>query len=722
MTKGTVIGQTLQVQARKQAFDDGSKRRALVTTVANWDTAGIRCKLEETGEIIYCQPRASGAMFDISVNDYVWVEKLVGGMRNEWFVVGFCETSGGSFIPPLRPAVATQISELYASDGSPQAIDCDADGNATVLVSLVLDDGAGDSPHLQLVGGSNDDTAEMYLADGAQAGESDLVVALPGTQGASKLSLTDGSQAEVFSVNDDGVMHLAPGSQPPTAAEGDVYAGAQSINYFDGTIWHDLTEGSQGSQGPQGATGPQGAQGAGAQGAQGATGSQGPGGSQGPQGAQGSGSQGPQGAQGATGPQGSSTGSQGPQGATGPQGPQGASGGGGGDITGGGTATYIPKWTGAQALGDSIIVDDGSAHIGIGIAAPEYTLHSAIAASTSLRYGLFVENPSGSDTGAVGILFGARGGGSGAGARAKGALVYELTAGYGRGAFHFLQAVSDDSTPAALGDEVLTILNDGSVGIGTTTPAEKLEVAGDVGFTSGATRTIYTIGANDLVLMAYDANHAITIGRTTNTLTLREYGDIIFDAGISSTEIMRIDGSAGRVGIGTDSPARLLHVDGELRLTPQADPPGSAAEGDVYADSDHNLYYYNGTGWDDLTAGGGTGLWTDQGTYIYANNYTSAVVTDTERFGIGTTNPLGKLDSTQSNAAGAIPSLYLYQADVDQPLIMFRGQATTGLGNNIVAEAEVSTATRTGWLRIEVQDDGGQIASQDYFIPIYTLA
>ena len=40
------------------------------------------------------------------------------------------------------------------------------------------DDGAGDSPALVLVGGSNDDTAQIYLLDDAVAGNSDLVVQL----------------------------------------------------------------------------------------------------------------------------------------------------------------------------------------------------------------------------------------------------------------------------------------------------------------------------------------------------------------------------------------------------------------------------------------------------------------------------------------------------------------------------------------------------------------
>jgi len=34
-----------------------------------------------------------------------------------------------------------------------------------------------------------------------------------------------------------------------------------------------------------------------------------------------------------------------------------------------------------------------------------------------------------------------------------------------------------------------------------------------------------------------------------------------------------------------------------LKLTPTADPPASAAEGMIYADTDHHIYYYNGSRW-----------------------------------------------------------------------------------------------------------------------------
>ena len=69
-----------------------------------------------------------------------------------------------------------------------------------------------------------------------------------------------------------------------------------------------------------------------------------------------------------------------------------------------------------------------------------------------------------------------------------------------------------------------------------------------------------------------------------------------------------------KVGIGTlTTPAANLYVVGDasittsctigtfLKLTPTADPPGSATEGMIYADTDHHLYYYNGTSWVSMT-------------------------------------------------------------------------------------------------------------------------
>jgi hypothetical protein len=44
----------------------------------------------------------------------------------------------------------------------------------------------------------------------------------------------------------------------------------------------------------------------------------------------------------------------------------------------------------------------------------------------------------------------------------------------------------------------------------------------------------------------------------------------------------------------------VVTLSAALKLTPQADPPNPAAEGQIYADTDHHLYYYNGSEWKQL--------------------------------------------------------------------------------------------------------------------------
>jgi len=572
-------------------------------------------------------------VFDLSVGDYVWARRLVGGQRNEWIVVGFCETAGGSFVPSLRGSVG-QISELYASDGSPQALDVDADGVMTVLTELI-------TPTLQLQDTGADNTLALTYNEDATAdrvfnlvmGDADRTLTL-----SDDVTLGDWFDQSVKAAASPTFAYLkfTPGSAPGSPAEGDVYVNSSDHNiyFYNGSDWEDLA------------------------------------------------------------------------------------GAGGGGVTGSGTATYIPAWTGSTSLGDSIIVDDGSDHVGIGTASPGGILElmdgSVRIVFTSNRIERWDD-----DSDAVQMW-----------------VNYE---GYAGGTTRFRDFVVGDGKH----NGILAVDGSaGGVGIGTLAPTDDLEVV-DAG-TDARSRidlTTYNDQAAYSPVMWMRKSNSDTPGTVSETQdgdVLGELGALGVSSGsafVSGSYIRWTqNGSAGasRVPVdmhfltspgGTTAPLdrMVITYDGAVHLVPVGT-PASPTEGDLYSDADHNLYYYNGTGWDDLTAGGGTGLWTDQGTYVYANNYTSVVVTDTGRLGVGTTNPLGKIDATQSSASGVIPSLYLYQADVDQPLIMFRGQATTGLGNNIIAEVEVTTATRAGWLRVEVQDDGSQITSQDYFIPIYTLA
>jgi len=55
----------------------------------------------------------------------------------------------------------------------------------------------------------------------------------------------------------------------------------------------------------------------------------------------------------------------------------------------------------------------------------------------------------------------------------------------------------------------------------------------------------------------------------------------------------------GNVGFGTETPVRKVHINGVMRLEPQATQP-TGALGDLYVGTDGKLYFHNGTGWKEV--------------------------------------------------------------------------------------------------------------------------
>jgi hypothetical protein len=70
---------------------------------------------------------------------------------------------------------------------------------------------------------------------------------------------------------------------------------------------------------------------------------------------------------------------------------------------------------------------------------------------------------------------------------------------------------------------------------------------------------------------------------------------------VTSTENLSTE-NYGTTGIGnvvlsTGPTLTTVNITDVIKLTPTASPPAGATEGMIYADTDHHLYYYNGTGW-----------------------------------------------------------------------------------------------------------------------------
>lgn len=98
-------------------------------------------------------------------------------------------------------------------DGTDLRVDEDAAFTWTALhthtANIILDDGAGDSPQLQFIGGSNDDAVLMYLVDNAVVGNSDLVIRLCAADDGSQLIIQDNSPATVAYIDADGNARFA---------------------------------------------------------------------------------------------------------------------------------------------------------------------------------------------------------------------------------------------------------------------------------------------------------------------------------------------------------------------------------------------------------------------------------------------------------------------------------------------------------------------------------
>ena len=116
MTAGE-LGRTMRKTTGDVAHEKAKLHYAVVSSVTNWDTEGIQCELQATGETVWCEAAAAAVMYELAVGDFVWLKKLTDGARNAWIVQGFAKSSGGSYVPALRTGI--KVDELWASDGDP---------------------------------------------------------------------------------------------------------------------------------------------------------------------------------------------------------------------------------------------------------------------------------------------------------------------------------------------------------------------------------------------------------------------------------------------------------------------------------------------------------------------------------------------------------------------------------------------------------------------------
>jgi hypothetical protein len=106
--------------------------------IANRGTTGqIRATLSN-GTTIWVD--AGGNLAELTAGDIIWVERIGVGTRSEWRMVDWFSDSVGNRVPAGRSDVFNaKVSEIWAADGDPIALDTDNSGNMQVLTSIDMD-------------------------------------------------------------------------------------------------------------------------------------------------------------------------------------------------------------------------------------------------------------------------------------------------------------------------------------------------------------------------------------------------------------------------------------------------------------------------------------------------------------------------------------------------------------------------------------------------------
>lgn len=277
-------------------------------------------------------------------------------------------------------------------------------------------------------------------------------------------------------------------------------------------------------------------------------------------------------------------------------------------ISGSGTANYIPKFTGTRILANSLIYDSGSM-VGIGNNNPNYLLDLKTIdnAKIFLRGGISQNGILFDSISSINSFYLFNGT-----LTTSGFGIYDVTNNINR----------------------LWVKNDGNIGIGTTSPNAKLDVNGTIlssrlnvaggnqnsillNNASNGTTTGFLIGrsfaSNNLQdLFIYDIENAafrlninssgnIGIGTTNPLSKLEVHGSAVFNEGSTDSDfrvesdgnanMVFVDASTDRVGIGTNAPTKTLDVNGEVKIATTTATPtvllgkdGSNVVGQLYID------------------------------------------------------------------------------------------------------------------------------------------
>jgi hypothetical protein len=317
----------------------------------------------------------------------------------------------------------------------------------------------------------------------------------------------------------------------------------------------------------------------------------------------------------------------------------------------GGTLRFFTKGSGSGTNTSRMVINpDGN--VGIGTSSPASNLHIKTSVDNSVAQGLVIERSANSDKGYI---------------------------NYNGGGFQFRSTVGDPIVFGETDAEHMRILPDGNVGIGTTAPGFKLDVAGTARFTADvyAENHIYTQrirhngDVDNYIGFGTDIQSFVTGNSTraqfSNTLVRFNQEGLNQDFqvfGQNDDNLFYADASTDRIGIGTASPDAKLRIDQDAAATGLKVTGGSGGVNiaqfirDVGGNASVNI---NASGADPqiqfVSAGNTFALGVNSNTFEIADNSslganTRFSITNTGNVGIGTSSPLATLDVVRGGTTG----------------------------------------------------------------------